>query len=128
MRKRDEASKHVGDAQRHIADARGNHGQGERTTPPLSTHHIDIADIMKQAEQHAPSADRIPYRADKASNPHAPAKTTSPRHSTRGAGREGETRQSDKEGKAMGKQAKRGRITDRGRGHVSRGQGGHRRH
>lgn len=52
-------------------DAHGSHVQGDRTTPPISMHHIDIADIMRQAAAH--SAGLIPHRTDKKSNPFTPA-------------------------------------------------------
>lgn len=82
------ASKHKGTAPATLPDAHGNHGQDEGTTPTLSTHRIiDIADITRQATRTA-AADSIPHRTDKNSKPHTPANTTSPRSSTREAGRE----------------------------------------
>ena len=64
---------------------------------PLSTHHIDIADIMRQAARFPPPT-RYHIARIKESKPITPADTTSPRSTTRGAGREGEARQSDKKG------------------------------
>lgn len=72
-------------------DARGSHVQDERTTFPLSTHHIDIADITKQAT-HARS-------------------TTSPRQPTRGTGLESEAKRYDTRDGAKGKEASRGTMT-----------------
>lgn len=67
----------------------------ERTTPPLSMHHIDIADIMKQAARSLRRPDTISHgqgeQADTARS------MISPRQPTRGTGREA------KRGKAIRK-------------------------
>ena len=66
----------------------------ERTTPPLSMHHIDIADIMKQAARSLRRPDTISHgqgeQADTARS------MTSPRSTTRRDGAGGEARQYDR--------------------------------
>ena len=80
-------------------DAHGSHDQVERTTSPLSTHHIDITDITKQAARSPPPTRYHIARAREASRSRPQHDIAPPADTRNGAW--SEERQSDKKGEAM---------------------------
>ena len=106
-------SKHAGGDTSHVARCTWEPWPRRWNHAPLSTHHIDIADIMKQAARSLRQPNTTSHGQGKqAANAR---NTTSPRSTTRGTGR------GAKRGKAIrkarrcgiaGKQAKRGRMID----------------